>query len=180
MPTRELLRQAATAVRQSSPGHRALRAVLALTGVAIFVLMPDRGGSLAGICAWLVLLSTPIAATMPATDAPLGLLLAAAVSWVAGWGGHLPPVAATLTLGAALYLHHLAATLAAATPSNATLDRSLLRRWTIPLVTGALGLVGAALAAYETDQLPLSLTLQFAGLAGVLAASAALVLLARR
>jgi hypothetical protein len=180
MPVAEVVRQARTVLRASSPAQRALRMLLVLTGLAVFTLEPDRGGSLAGVCAWIVVLAIPFAAALPASDAPLGLLLAGCVSWVAGWGGHLPPVSGTVLLGAALYLHHLAATLAAATPSHATLDPSLLRRWSIPLLAGAIGLLGAALAAYRTDQLPLSPVLQFAGLAGVLATAGALVLLSRR
>jgi hypothetical protein len=168
------------ALRASSPGQRALRVLIAVTAVVAFGLQPDRGGSLAGIAAWLILLVTPFAVAGPASDAPLGLLLCAAVSWVVGWGGRLPPVAPTVLLGAALYLHHLAAALAAATPSNAALDRSLTRRWTLPFLAGGIGLAGAALAAYRTSQLPLSPVIQLAGLVGVLVSAALLAVLARR
>jgi hypothetical protein len=179
-PARELFGQVLTAARATSAGHRAVRTLVLLTGVVIFAVEPDHGGTLAGAVAWVVLLIAPFAATLPASDAPLGLLLAGVISWVAGWGGHLPPVAPTLVLGAALYLHHLGATLAAASVAHATFDRALIRRWTLPLVTGALGLAAAALAAYRTEQLPLSPVLQFAGLVGVLTTAGAIVVLARR
>jgi hypothetical protein len=179
-PTRELLAQVATSVRESSGGQRALRGLLALTALAAFTLEPDRGLTLAGIAAWTIVLTVPLVVAMPGGDAPLGVLIAATVSWLAGWGGELPPVATTVLLGAVLYLHHVTAALAAAMPASATLDRSLLRRWSIPLLAGALGLLIAALAAYRTTQLPLSPTLQLAGLIGTLLTAGLLALLARR
>lgn len=177
---RELWAQARRAVETSSPGQRALRALLAATALAAFLVQPDRGASLAGVAAWMILLATPFAVTMPASDAPLGVLLAALVSWLAGWGGQLPPVAGTVLLGAALYLHHVTATLAGAVPTEATLERTLLRRWSVPLAAGAVGLLGTALLAYRTSELPLSPLVQVAGLVGVLLSTATLVLLARR
>lgn len=179
-PARELVSQAVRSVRDSSGGQRGLRGILVLTTVVAFTLEPDRGPSLAGACAWTMLLAIPLAVVMPGSDAPLGVLLLAGVSWVAGWGGRLPPVSATVLLAMVLYVHHVAAALAAAMPASATLDRSLLRRWATPLLAGALGLLAAALATYRTSQLPLSPTLQVAGLIGILLTAGLLVLLAKR
>lgn len=178
-PARDLAAHVAATVRASSPSQRALRALIALTAILAFALEPDRGGTLAGLLAWLTLIAAPFAAAIPATDAPLAVLLPAAISWVTGYGGQLPPVAPTVAMAAALYLHHTLAALAAATPSNAALDRSLLRRWTLPLATGALAITAAALLTYRTTQLPLSPVLQLAGLAGALATAALLVTLVR-
>jgi hypothetical protein len=176
---RDLATRLAAGLRASSPSQRAVRTILALTAVLAFALEPDHGGTLAGVTAWLTLLAAPFAATIPATDAPLAVLLPATISWITGYGGHLPPVAPTLAMAATLYLHHTLAALAAATPSNAALDRSLLRRWTLPLLTGAAAITAAALLTYRTTQLPLSPVLQLAGLAGALATTALLVSLVR-
>ena len=59
-------------------------------------------------------------------------------------------------------------------------DRRLARRWAVPLLAGLLALPLAAAAAYGIHQLPLSTILQLAGLAGVLATAALIVLLTRR
>jgi hypothetical protein len=158
----------------------ALRAVLVLTGVVAFALLPDRGGSLAGAAAWLVPVALPFAAVRPGSDAPAVVVGAAAVSWLVGYGGQLPPAAATMLLGTALYLHHLAAAFAAAAPPTAALDRRLLRRWSVPLLAGLAAAFAAAVAAYGSHQLPLSPVLEIAGVAAVLAASGLLVLLTRR
>jgi hypothetical protein len=176
---RDLASQLLAAARASSPSQRAVRTLIALTAILAFALEPDRGGTLAGIAAWLTLIAAPFAATIPGSDAPLGVLLPAAISWIAGYGGHLPPVAPTVVMAATLYLHHTLAALAAATPSNAALDRSLLRRWSLPLLAGATAITAAALLTYRTTQLPLNPVLQLAGLAGALATAALLVTLVR-
>jgi hypothetical protein len=157
----------------------ALRGLLVFTGVAAFALLPDRGGTLAGVAAWFALLALPVAAVRPASDASSVVLGGTAVSWLVGYGGHLPPAAATVLLGALLYVHHLAASFAAAVPATALLDRRLAAHWSVPLLAGLAALAAAAVAAYGTHELPLSPVLQIAGLAGVLTAAGLLVLLTR-
>jgi hypothetical protein len=158
----------------------ALRGLLVVTGVAGFALVPDRGASLAGIAAWIGLVSAPVAAVHPGSDAPSAVLGGTAIAWVAGYGGHLPPAAATVLLGTVLYVHHLVATLAAAAPATALLDPRLAGRWAVPLLVGLAALGAAAVAGYGTREVPLSPVLQIAGLAGVLATAGLLALLARR
>jgi len=158
----------------------ALRGLLVLTGVVAFALQPDRGVTLAGVAAWFALLAVPVAAVRPTSDASTVVLGGTGVAWVIGYGGHLPPAAATVLLGAVLYLHHVAASFAAAMPPTAMPDRRLAARWSVPLLAGLTALGAAAVTAYGTHELPLSPVLQIAGLAGVLAAAGLLVLLTRR
>lgn len=166
--------------RAMPPSQVSIRGLLVLTGVAAFALLPDRGGSLAGVAAWVALVALPVAAVRPDSDASAAVLGGAAVSWLAGYGGHLPSVTATVSLGALLYVHHLAAAFAAATPPTARLDPRLATRWSVPLLAGLAALAAAAVASYGTHELPLSPVLQIAGLAGVLAAVGLLVLLTHR
>ena len=167
-------------VRAMPVAQMALRGVLVLTGAVAFALLPDRGGSLAGVVALFVLVALPVAAARPGSDAPAVVVGAAALSWLVGYGGQLPPAAATVLLGAVLYVHHLTAAFAAAAPATALLDPRLLPHWSVPLLAGLATLGAAAVAAYGTHELPLSPVLQIAGLVGVLAATGLLVLLTRR
>jgi hypothetical protein len=170
-----------TAVLRAMPvAQLAVRGLLVLTGVLAFALMPDRGGSLAGLAAWCGLAGVPVAAVLPGSDGAAAVLGGLGVSWIVGYGGHIPPLGPTALLGALLYVHHLAAAYAAATPPSALPDRRLARRWAVPLLAGLLALPSAAAAAYGTHQLPPSPVLQLAGLAGVLATAALIVLLTRR
>lgn len=167
-------------VRAMPVSQLALRAALAATAVAAFTMLPDRGATLAGIAGWVALLAAPFAVVLPGSDAPVTVLGGIAVSWVVGYGGHVPPVADTVVLGALLYLHHVVAALAGSTPPTAFLDPALARRWSAPLLAGLAGLALGAAAAYGTHQLPLSPVLQIAGLVGVLVTAGVLVVLTRR
>ena len=167
-------------LRAMPVGQLGVRLLLVATGGLAFGLLPDRGGSLAGVVAWLGLVAVPAAAVRPGGDGPAVVVGGLAASWVIGYGGHLPPMGATVLLGALLYLHHVAAAYAAATPATAMPDRSVVRRWSVPLLAGLLALVAAAAAAYGTRQLPLSPVLQLAGLAGVLGIAGVVAVLARR
>jgi hypothetical protein len=173
-------REAAAVLRAMPVAQLAVRGLLVLAGVWAFALMPDRGSSLAGLAAWFGLAGVLVAAVRPGSDGATAVLGGLGVSWIIGYGGHTPPAGPTVLLGALLYVHHLAAAYAAATPPTALPDRRLARRWAVPLLAGLLALPPAAAAAYGTHQLPLSPVLQLAGLAGVLTTAALIVLLTRR
>jgi hypothetical protein len=155
-----------------------LRVLLVLAGAAALVL-GAWGGGLPLIPAVLGGCGLIAAAISPGGQGPGVVLAGAGLAWVLRYGVDAPPVAGTAGLVLAVALHHQAATLAAALPVRASVERAVLIRFVrhAALVLGLTAVVGVLVLglARPGGSVPLELL----GLAAAVAAITVPVLLSR-
>jgi hypothetical protein len=135
-PTQLLDRLAASTVQQ-----RVLRVVV-LLAAGLFLLLVGLAGDHRPVLTVVGVLVALLAALVPESHAPLGLVLYLGMLWLVATPDRLD--LATLAAAWTLLVVHLACTLLGHGPSGTTLDRRLLRTWSVR----ALPCAGAALVVW--------------------------------
>ncbi|MGI9093339.1 MAG: hypothetical protein ACR2FF_07865 [Mycobacteriales bacterium] len=113
-------------------------------------------------------------ATAPDSIAGTAAILLITGLWLISHGvsphsAHRPGAAATALVGVLLYLLHSLATLAAALPWSARIDRMVLERWAVRLFPPLAAVVVVAAIAAALGRRPGSFGLEIGGLAAVIA-----------
>lgn len=114
-------------------------------------------------------------ATAPDSIAGTAAILLITGLWLISHGvsphsaAHRPGAAATALVGVLLYLLHSLATLAAALPWSARIDRVVLERWAVRLFPPLAAVVVVAAIAAALGRRPGSFGLEIGGLAAVIA-----------
>lgn len=165
---------------RAMPGLQlALRGLVAVLGVAGFVILDQPWASVSGVLTVIGLLALIGTVLLPDSAAPAVVLGVMVAEWLIAYGLRgSPPVGRTIALAADLYLVHTVAALCGALPPTARLERQLVVRW-----SGHVALTAVASAAligigYAVGQLPGSLTLELIGLVGAVVVVAVPVWLA--
>jgi len=138
-----------TMLSRTSLQQRVLRALVVLATVGFLFLVPAAGDTLGPLVVVVVLLLGLLAAALPDSGTPLGLVLLLVLLWVLRTPGHLDGWLLLAALD--LLALHVAATLASYAPPSVLLDRQVLWLWavrTAVMVTATvLTLVAAELLA---------------------------------
>ena len=167
-------------VRAMPAQQLALRGLLALLGVAGFVILDQPWGSLSGFITVVGLIALLATVQFPDSGAPVMVLGAMVAEWLIAYGLRgSPPVARTLLLAADLYLVHTLAALCAAMPPTSRADAQLYLRWSGHVAVTFLATGVVAGIGYAVGLLPGSLTLELVGLVGAVVIVAVPVWLVR-
>jgi hypothetical protein len=137
-------------LRRWTPAGLALRALL-FAAAAGALALPAVGGGLPLVPVVVGLLGLLSAVIRPGGAGPAVVIGGAALGWILRYGTGAAPVLGTVLLALALAVHHQCATLAAAVPPGARIDRSILVRYgryggfvlALSVVVGVLALAAA-------------------------------------
>lgn len=165
---------------RAMPGPQlALRGLLAVLGVAGFVIIDQPWASVSGVLTVIGLLALLGSLLVPDSSAPAVVLGVMVAEWLIAYGLRgSAPAGRTIALAADLYLVHTVAALCGALPPTAKLEDQLLVRWSGHVALTAVASAAVIGIGYAVGQLPGSLTLELVGLVGAVVVVAVPVWLA--
>lgn len=172
--------RAAELVRVMTPAQLTLRGVLLVTGVTALALASPSDGP-----QWVVMVIGALALlrSVGAPDglAPLCVIAAVGANWTLRFtGDEQVPAVVTVLLAVSLYVFHTTAALVAGLPAAARIAPGTLRRWWARDAAVMVAGIAFGAAAFAVGGLGGGLLVDLLSLAGVLAVTGVLVLLARR
>lgn len=164
-------------VERPAPVALAIRfSVLAFAGLAVLLVPQPTTGLVV-----LTVVGAVVAAVLPANAGAVLVLSAVVLAWVVSYGTDAtPPLPRTVLFAVATYLLHSSTALAGSVPLAADVRLDVVASWAIRCVPGGVVAVVAGVGVSVIGRVDGSLTLDVAGVLGVLATAGAGVWLARR